>query len=263
MNSDHSPRTGFTAPAKKQLGQHFLADKYYVEKIVMAVDPKGDDRLVEIGPGQGAITFPLLRRHPKLTVIEFDRDLIVPLTEAAARQPVPADPPVKDPKDFVLIGSDRPKLDTVAKSTGAAVFTMDVYRDGMLTVVVAHPPKFGATVASFDDKAALAVKGVEMVRQIPSGVAVYATNTYAALKGRDALTVTWDEAAAETRSTAEMFDAFAKVNFRSPKPYQRPTPDRSTSVERLGERIDPINIPAILRAFGREVPADLEPNPTE
>ena len=86
MNSSYSPRTGsgFTAPAKKQLGQHFLADKYYVEKIVMAVDPKGDDRLVEIGPGQGAITFPLLRRHPKLTVIEFDRDLIAPLTEAAA-----------------------------------------------------------------------------------------------------------------------------------------------------------------------------------
>ena len=84
MNSDHSPRSGFTAPAKKQLGQHFLADKYYVEKIVMAVDPKDGDRLVEIGPGQGAITFPLLRRHPRLTVIEFDRDLIVPLTEAAA-----------------------------------------------------------------------------------------------------------------------------------------------------------------------------------
>jgi len=84
MNSDYSPRTGFTAPAKKQLGQHFLADKYYVEKIVLAVDPKGDDRLVEIGPGQGAITFPLLRRHPRLTVIEFDRDLIAPLTEAAA-----------------------------------------------------------------------------------------------------------------------------------------------------------------------------------
>jgi 16S rRNA (adenine1518-N6/adenine1519-N6)-dimethyltransferase len=86
MNSPHSPRsgTGFTAPAKKQLGQHFLADKHYVEKIVMAVNPKAGDRLVEIGPGQGAITFPLLRRHPKLTVIEFDRDLIAPLTEAAA-----------------------------------------------------------------------------------------------------------------------------------------------------------------------------------
>lgn len=84
MNSAHSPRAGFTAPAKKQLGQHFLADAHYVEKIVLAVNPKDGDRLVEIGPGQGAITFPLLRRHPKLTVIEFDRDLIAPLTAAAA-----------------------------------------------------------------------------------------------------------------------------------------------------------------------------------
>lgn len=87
------------------------------------------------------------------------------LTQAAATQPIPEDPPVKDPKDFVLIGTDRPKLDTAAKSTGTAIFTMDVYRDGMLTVVVAHPPKFGATVASVDDAAALAVPGVEMVRQ--------------------------------------------------------------------------------------------------
>ncbi|HBN53324.1 MAG TPA: 16S rRNA (adenine(1518)-N(6)/adenine(1519)-N(6))-dimethyltransferase, partial [Stenotrophomonas sp.] len=86
MNSSHSPRAGagFTAPAKKQLGQHFLADAHYVEKIVLAVNPKPGDRLVEIGPGQGAITFPLLRRHPRLTVIEFDRDLIAPLTAAAA-----------------------------------------------------------------------------------------------------------------------------------------------------------------------------------
>ena len=86
MNSSHAPRAGagFTAPAKKQLGQHFLADAHYVEKIVLAVNPRPGDRLVEIGPGQGAITFPLLRRHPQLTVIEFDRDLIAPLTAAAA-----------------------------------------------------------------------------------------------------------------------------------------------------------------------------------
>ena len=86
MNPSQSPRAGagFTAPAKKQLGQHFLADAHYVEKIVLAVNPRPGDRLVEIGPGQGAITFPLLRRHPQLTVIEFDRDLIAPLTAAAA-----------------------------------------------------------------------------------------------------------------------------------------------------------------------------------
>lgn len=84
MTSPHSPSGPvFPAPAKKQLGQHFLADRYYIDKIVMAVNPKDGDRLVEIGPGQGAITLPLLRVHPKMTVIEFDRDLIAPLTAAA------------------------------------------------------------------------------------------------------------------------------------------------------------------------------------
>lgn len=73
----------FTEPAKKHLGQHFLHESRIIDKIVQAVDPKPGDRLVEIGPGQGAITFPLLDRHGELTVIEFDRDLIFPLTEAA------------------------------------------------------------------------------------------------------------------------------------------------------------------------------------
>ncbi|RDZ26900.1 16S rRNA (adenine(1518)-N(6)/adenine(1519)-N(6))-dimethyltransferase RsmA [Lysobacter silvisoli] len=74
---------GFTAEAKKHLGQHFLHDRGIIAMIVQAVDPQPGDRLVEIGPGQGAITFPLLDRHGELTVIEFDRDLIFPLTEGA------------------------------------------------------------------------------------------------------------------------------------------------------------------------------------
>jgi len=73
----------FKAPPKKNLGQHFLTDKSIIDHIVHSVDPKPGDVLVEIGPGQGAITFPLLKRHGKLTVIEFDRDLITPLSEAA------------------------------------------------------------------------------------------------------------------------------------------------------------------------------------
>jgi 16S rRNA (adenine1518-N6/adenine1519-N6)-dimethyltransferase len=78
-----SRSTHFTEPAKKHLGQHFLHDRGIISGIVHAVDPQPGDRLVEIGPGQGAITFPLLDRHGELTVIEFDRDLIFPLTEAA------------------------------------------------------------------------------------------------------------------------------------------------------------------------------------
>ncbi|KRB06169.1 16S rRNA (adenine(1518)-N(6)/adenine(1519)-N(6))-dimethyltransferase RsmA [Lysobacter sp. Root690] len=74
---------GFKPEAKKHLGQHFLHDQGIISMIVHAVDPKPGDRLVEIGPGQGAITFPLLDRHGELTVIEFDRDLIFPLSEGA------------------------------------------------------------------------------------------------------------------------------------------------------------------------------------
>ncbi|MCL6619861.1 MAG: 16S rRNA (adenine(1518)-N(6)/adenine(1519)-N(6))-dimethyltransferase RsmA [Thermomonas hydrothermalis] len=77
--------TGFTGPAKKHLGQNFLHEKGVIDKIVQAIDPQPDDALVEIGPGQGALTFPLLRRHGQLIAIEFDRDLHAPL-QAAARE---------------------------------------------------------------------------------------------------------------------------------------------------------------------------------
>ena len=74
---------GFDKAAKKQFGQHFLTDGRVIDQIVRAVQPQPDDRLVEIGPGQGAITLPLLDAHGRLTVIEYDRDLIFPLSEAA------------------------------------------------------------------------------------------------------------------------------------------------------------------------------------
>lgn len=121
--------------------------------------------------------------------------------EAAAAMEAPADPKLKTPDQFIYIGKTLPKLDTGAKSNGTAQFTLDVYREGMLTVVVAHPNKFGAKPASFDDKAAREVAGVVDVKQIGSGVAVYGRNTYAALKGRKALKVTWNDSAAEKRSS--------------------------------------------------------------
>lgn len=73
----------FKDPPKKNLGQHFLVDQNIIDKIVLAVKPAPGDFLVEIGPGQGAIAFPLLKKHGSLTVIEFDRDLITPLMESA------------------------------------------------------------------------------------------------------------------------------------------------------------------------------------
>lgn len=61
--------------AKKSLGQHFLVDERVIDQIVTAVDPRHDETIVEIGPGRGALTFPLLRRAGRLVAIEFDRDL--------------------------------------------------------------------------------------------------------------------------------------------------------------------------------------------
>ncbi len=77
--------SGFREPAKKSLGQHFLHERGVVDKLVLAIDPRPGDRIVEIGPGQGALTFPLLARHGALTAIEFDRDLLEPLTAAASQ----------------------------------------------------------------------------------------------------------------------------------------------------------------------------------
>jgi 16S rRNA (adenine1518-N6/adenine1519-N6)-dimethyltransferase len=74
---------GFRRDAKKHLGQNFLHERGVIEKIVLAINPQPGDRLVEIGPGQGALTFPLLDRHGALTAIEFDRDLLAPLAAAA------------------------------------------------------------------------------------------------------------------------------------------------------------------------------------
>ena len=77
--------SSFTEPAKKHLGQNFLHDRSVIDKIVQAVDPRPGDAIVEIGPGQGALTFPLLKKHGAITAIEFDRDLHAPL-QAAARE---------------------------------------------------------------------------------------------------------------------------------------------------------------------------------
>ncbi|MEQ8798152.1 MAG: molybdopterin cofactor-binding domain-containing protein [Salinisphaeraceae bacterium] len=132
--------------------------------------------------------------------------------EAASEFEPPEDVTLKPADQFRLIGTDVPKLDTSIKSNGQAQFTLDVMRDDMLTVVVAHPPKFGATVAAVDDAAARKVPGVEDVQTIPSGVAVYARDTWAAMQGRKALKIDWDEAGAEMRSTEQITADFETLS---------------------------------------------------
>ena len=73
----------FQSGAKKALGQHFLTDQNIIDRIVDAVNVQADDHVIEIGPGRGALTLPLLRQLRALTVVELDRDLISPLAHIA------------------------------------------------------------------------------------------------------------------------------------------------------------------------------------
>lgn len=67
---------------RKRFGQHFLVDEGIIHAIVNAIDPRPDELLVEIGPGLGALTRPLLERMPHLHVVELDRDIIARLKKA-------------------------------------------------------------------------------------------------------------------------------------------------------------------------------------
>jgi isoquinoline 1-oxidoreductase beta subunit len=133
---------------------------------------------------------------------------------AAAKLPVPASVQLKSPSTFKYIGADRTrlkKLDSAAKSNGSAQYAIDIHEPGMLTVVVARAPLFGAKPAQFDASATRAIPGVVDVKQIPSGVAVYADGMWAALKGREALRVEWDESAAEQRDSSELLAQYREL----------------------------------------------------
>jgi len=114
------------------------------------------------------------------------------LAEAAQRLSPPASVQLKPKKDWKLIGKPMRRLDTPEKITGKAQFGIDVQLPGMRTALIARAPVFGGKVTSFDASKAKAVPGVQQVVQVPSGVAVVATNFWSAKLGRDALQIDWD-----------------------------------------------------------------------
>jgi isoquinoline 1-oxidoreductase beta subunit len=133
------------------------------------------------------------------------------LAELAAQQPVPETVFLKEPGEFRLIGTRLPRKDNHDKVNGAAVFTLDIQLPGMLTALVARPPRFGARLKSFDAAAAKRVAGVEDVLRIPGGVAVLGRDFWSAQRGRDALVVEWDEADAFALGSAELLAQYREL----------------------------------------------------
>ncbi len=115
------------------------------------------------------------------------------LALAAARLTPPADVPVKSPGAFRLLGTPVPRLDLADQVTGRIVYGQDVRPEGALVAVIARCPVFGGTVREVDPTPALALPGVRHVLRVPSGVAVVGDTSWHAIRGREALRVTWDE----------------------------------------------------------------------
>jgi isoquinoline 1-oxidoreductase beta subunit len=115
------------------------------------------------------------------------------LVDAASALPVPQDPPLKNPKDFTLIGKPLKRLDTPNKTDGKVVYGIDAMVPGMKFATLAACPVFGGKVAHVDDSAAKNISGVRQVVVLDDLVAVVGDHMWAAEKGLDALVVTWDE----------------------------------------------------------------------
>ena len=130
---------------------------------------------------------------------------------AASKIAPPVDVKLKDPKDFTLIGTEIPRMDNVEKTTGKAIYTLDVVRPGMVYAVVAHPKRFGGVAKSVDKAKALAMTGVKSVAIIPSGVVVVADSMWTAMKARDALAINWDDSKAEKRGSPELWAEYKQL----------------------------------------------------
>jgi isoquinoline 1-oxidoreductase beta subunit len=134
------------------------------------------------------------------------------LAARAGQLPVPDGVRPKDPGRYKLIGDEgRLRVDSPGKILGTTRFTIDVTLPGMLTAVVLHPPKFGATPAAIDDSAALAGRGVIAVIPVEEGIAVVGETFDDAQRGLRALRVDWDERNAERRSSEELLDEHRRL----------------------------------------------------
>jgi isoquinoline 1-oxidoreductase beta subunit len=135
------------------------------------------------------------------------------LVEAASKLTVPTNPQLKDPSQFTIIGKAIPRPDVPMKVNGKAQFAIDARVEGMLYASIEHSPVLHGKVMSFNEKAAKRIRGVKYVLKcerplfgrILEGVAVLADSTYAAMQGRKALAVKWDEGEYNKLSTDALY----------------------------------------------------------
>jgi len=158
------------------------------------------------------------------------------LAGLAAELEVPAEVKLKAPKDFKVIGKGFKRTDSRAKSDGSAKFGIDLYLPDMLTAVVARPPRFGDTLKRVDAAKALGVPGVKAVFEIPAGVAVVATDTWSAMKGREALVLEWQAGPAAGLSSESILAGYRELAGK-PGQVARKDGDADAALAKATKRI--------------------------
>ncbi|WP_448587436.1 molybdopterin cofactor-binding domain-containing protein [Thermocrinis sp.] len=135
------------------------------------------------------------------------------LWERAVKLPVPQNPRLKDPREFIYIGKNIPRIDAQEKVDGKATFGIDVRIDGMVYAMVERAP-FGSTLISYDPNQVRKVKGILDVFPISTGIALCGTSLDAVLEGRRLLKVSWSlssiEGLDDRRLERIFFDALSK-----------------------------------------------------
>jgi isoquinoline 1-oxidoreductase beta subunit len=189
------------------------------------------------------------------------------LADAASKLPVPQqNVALKDPTMFKLVGTSVKRIDTPLKVSGKATYGLDFKVPGMLYAVLQRCPVFGGKVASFDATKAKTVPGVKNVVQISNGIAVVADNTWAAMEGRKALVVQWDEGPLATTSSATIRKVFADL-AEKPGAVARKVGDAPAALSSAPGKIEavyeapylshapmePLNCVAHVRADGADV----------
>jgi isoquinoline 1-oxidoreductase beta subunit len=133
------------------------------------------------------------------------------LVDAAAKLPAPQNVPLKDPKDFKIVGTSVKRLDSPEKVDGTALFGLDVRVPDMVYAAIATCPVFGGTLGSVDDTNAKKIPGVRQVVKVDNAVAVIGDHTWAAKRGLAALDITWNEGAGANLSMKQIVDDLASA----------------------------------------------------
>jgi isoquinoline 1-oxidoreductase beta subunit len=129
------------------------------------------------------------------------------LVEAAAQRDVPDQTKIKDASAYRIVGTGKGHWDGPQIVSGKAIYGLDVRVPGLLFAVIARCPVFDGTFTSYDDSSAKTVPGVKQIVALEESIAVVAENTWAAIQGRNALKVTWNEGHNANLSSEELRNA--------------------------------------------------------